>query len=252
MSDSRVDLYVEGEERFDRFGSFVYSLFARRGLRPLHEFALREVVDEAHRVKPKRILDLGAGPGLLTCRLAQRLPEVEVYGVDPSPYMLRRAVETAERMGVGNVRFELGSSRVLPDLSFDIVYSVLSFHHWAQQAQALDQVYTHLSDGKFMVFEYNKDRLPFYYFPARGHAMRPSTFEELKKHSHFSRLEVKEEGRLLLAIYMKEEESGGEHDGQMSSKPRPVMGEGQRNICLTATDGAYRKDFLGSLGNCVR
>ncbi|PSO06905.1 hypothetical protein B9Q04_13630, partial [Candidatus Marsarchaeota G2 archaeon BE_D] len=91
MSDSQIDLYVEGEERFDWFGSLVYSLFARRGLRPLHEFALREVVNEALRMKPKRILDLGAGPGLLTCRLAQRLPEVEVYGVDPSLHMLRRA-----------------------------------------------------------------------------------------------------------------------------------------------------------------
>jgi ubiquinone/menaquinone biosynthesis C-methylase UbiE len=219
MSDSHIDLYLEGEERFDRFGSFIYALFARRGLRPLHEFALREVVDEALRTKPKRILDLGAGPGLLTCRLAQRLPEVEVYGVDPSPHMLRQAEKIAVKMGVDNVHFKLGSSRVLPDLSFDIIYSVLSFHHWAKQAQALDQVYTHLSGGKFMVFEYNKDRLPFYYFPARGHAMRVKTFEELKQHSRFSRLEVKEEGRLLLAIYVKEEEVGGERCGQMSGKP---------------------------------
>lgn len=220
MSDSHVDLYLEGEERFDRFGSLIYTLFARRGLRPLHEFALREVVAEARRVKPKRVLDLGAGPGSLTCRLAQSLPEVEVYGVDPSPHMLRQAEKTAVKMRVDNVHFKLGSSRVLPDLSFDIIYSVLSFHHWAQQAQALDQVYTHLSSGgKFMVFEYNRDRLPFYYFPVRGHAMRVKTFEELKQHTRFPRLEVKEEGGLLLAIYVREEEAGGEPRGQMSGKP---------------------------------
>jgi len=218
MSDSRIDLYVEGEERFDWFGSFVYSLFARRGLRPLHEFALREVVNEALRMKPKRILDLGAGPGLLTCRLAQHLPEVEVYGVDPSPHMLRRAEKTATKMGVKNVRFKLGSSRALPDLSFEIIYSVLSFHHWAKQSQALEQIYSHLAGGKFMVFEYNRDRLPFYYFPARGHAMRVEAFEELSKRSPFPKLEVKAEGRLLLATYLKEE-GGIEQHGQINDEP---------------------------------
>ncbi|MEM0120498.1 MAG: class I SAM-dependent methyltransferase [Thermoprotei archaeon] len=205
MSDSgEFDLYLKGEERFGRFSSYFYTHFAKRWLKQLHEFALREVVREALAIKPKRIVDIGSGPGWLTCTLAKRLPEVEVYGIDPSPHMIRHARTTAEKMDLNNIRFELGSSRHLPDMVFNLAYSVLSFHHWAEQKAGLTQIYEHLSGGRFMVFEYNRDRLPPYYFPARNHAMRIQTLEGLREQSPFPKLEIKTEGALLLAAYVKD------------------------------------------------
>lgn len=40
---------------------------------------------------PKRVIDLGCGPGNLTALLAQRWPSAEVIGLDSSPEMIERA-----------------------------------------------------------------------------------------------------------------------------------------------------------------
>ncbi len=51
----------------------------------------------------QRVVDLGCGPGELTLRLAELLPDSDVLGVDSSPEMLKRAEQYA-RPGL---RFEL-------------------------------------------------------------------------------------------------------------------------------------------------
>ena len=56
---------------------------------------------------PRRVVDLGCGPGNLTALLARRWPGADVLGVDSSPEMLERArVED-----LPGVRFELGDVR---------------------------------------------------------------------------------------------------------------------------------------------
>ncbi len=56
---------------------------------------------------PRRVVDLGCGPGTLTALLARRWPGADVVGVDSSPEMLERARAT----DVPGVRFELGDVR---------------------------------------------------------------------------------------------------------------------------------------------
>ncbi len=54
----------------------------------------RPFVDLMARVgaeQPRRVVDLGCGPGTLTALLAERWPEADVLGVDSSPDMLERA-----------------------------------------------------------------------------------------------------------------------------------------------------------------
>jgi trans-aconitate 2-methyltransferase len=55
---------------------------------------------------PRRVVDLGCGPGNLTALLARRWPAATVEGVDSSPEMIARA-----RADVPGVRFSVGDVR---------------------------------------------------------------------------------------------------------------------------------------------
>jgi ubiquinone/menaquinone biosynthesis C-methylase UbiE len=83
---------------------------------------------------PGRVLDVGCGTGALLRRLAARLPEAELAGLDPAPRMLAEA-----RKRLNGVRLEQGVAERLPfaDASFDLVVSVLSFDHWSDQELGL-------------------------------------------------------------------------------------------------------------------
>jgi trans-aconitate 2-methyltransferase len=70
----------------------------------------RPFVDLLHRVAaedPRRVVDLGCGPGNLTVLLARRWPGADVLGVDSSPEMVARA----RAGGFEGVRFEHGDVR---------------------------------------------------------------------------------------------------------------------------------------------
>ncbi|MGH9039919.1 MAG: methyltransferase domain-containing protein [Acidimicrobiia bacterium] len=55
-----------------------------------------------------RLLDVGCGPGVLTCAYALALPHAEVVGLDTVPEALDCARELARRLGLGNVSFQAG------------------------------------------------------------------------------------------------------------------------------------------------
>jgi trans-aconitate 2-methyltransferase len=57
--------------------------------------------------QPRRVVDLGCGPGNLTALLARRWPQAEVVGVDNSPEM----VTAARALALPGVSFELGDVR---------------------------------------------------------------------------------------------------------------------------------------------
>lgn len=63
-----------------------YARFADHRSRPFHELVARIPTPS-----PRRIVDLGCGPGELTVTLAERWPDAEVFGVDSSPEMLAKA-----------------------------------------------------------------------------------------------------------------------------------------------------------------
>ncbi|MGO3291318.1 MAG: methyltransferase domain-containing protein [Brachybacterium alimentarium] len=63
-----------------------------------------ELTARIHADAPRRVVDLGAGPGTLTSLLAERWPDAEVTAVDSSPEMIERARGIA---GISAVRADL-------------------------------------------------------------------------------------------------------------------------------------------------
>jgi trans-aconitate 2-methyltransferase len=78
-----------------------YLAYADERGRPFVELLARVDAD-----RPRRVVDLGCGPGNLTRLLADRWPDAEVTGLDSSPEMIARA-----REGAGDVRFEVADLR---------------------------------------------------------------------------------------------------------------------------------------------
>jgi len=79
----------------------VYRRFGAERSRPFFDLTAR--IGAEH---PRRVADLGCGPGDLTATLASRWPGAAVEGVDSSPEMIERASSAG-----GRVRFTLGDVR---------------------------------------------------------------------------------------------------------------------------------------------
>ena len=60
-----------------------------------------------HHPPSARLLDVGCGPGVLTCAYALALPEAQVVGIDAVPEAVACATELAGRVGAGNATFEV-------------------------------------------------------------------------------------------------------------------------------------------------
>jgi trans-aconitate 2-methyltransferase len=77
----------------------VYLTFADHRGRPFYELVAR-VAAEA----PRRVVDLGCGPGNLTASLGQRWPDAVIEAWDSSPEMVESARERGVDAKVGDVR----------------------------------------------------------------------------------------------------------------------------------------------------
>ena len=77
----------------------VYLAFADHRGRPFFDLLSRVGAE-----KPRRVVDLGCGPGNLTLTLAQRWPATSLEAWDSSPEMVESARERGVDAQVGDVR----------------------------------------------------------------------------------------------------------------------------------------------------
>jgi SAM-dependent methyltransferase len=115
----------------------------------LHRIAthLRELLGLDKQVR--RILDIGSGPGVMTCVFAEAFTDAEIVAVDGTPGLLDRALARAERLGLSGrvtVRHtqlpegldcgdEHGEGGLGPA---DLVWSSKAVHHLGDQQGALN------------------------------------------------------------------------------------------------------------------
>jgi SAM-dependent methyltransferase len=79
--------------------------------------------------RPRRILDIGCGPGFTTVPWKEHFPDAEVHGIDVGAPQVRYAHARAESMGAA-VHFsqQNGTETDFPDGHFDLVASMLVTH----------------------------------------------------------------------------------------------------------------------------
>ena len=108
---------------------------------------------------PRKVLDLGAGTGLLTAYWLKHCPKAEYILTDIADEMLKIARRRFEYLA--NVSYEISDySRELPAEAFDTVISALSIHHLkdAQKEDLFRRIHAALpADGWF--FNYDQFRL---------------------------------------------------------------------------------------------
>lgn len=70
------------------------------------------------------ILDVGCGPGSISCDLAKHVPNGKVVGIEPTEQLIKEANNHKYSNGVKNAEFKIASAYSLPfeDNSFDIVH----------------------------------------------------------------------------------------------------------------------------------
>jgi SAM-dependent methyltransferase len=100
---------------------------------------------------PKRILDVGCGTGYLLGRLTACAPQAEILaGIDAAPAMIEVATAAAAD---DRPRFVVGAAERLPwpASTFDLVVSMTSFDHWADQRAGLAECARVLAPGGCLV-----------------------------------------------------------------------------------------------------
>src|SRR5688572_9070061 len=111
-------------------------------LAPLNMAAIAIVADrcEQQRLDVRRVIDVGAGPGVIACALAERFPAATVAAVDGSAAMLEHARARAERLGLADrvttVRAELPADFGILGTA-DVVWASLAIHHIGNEIDAL-------------------------------------------------------------------------------------------------------------------
>ncbi|MGW1679281.1 class I SAM-dependent methyltransferase [Saccharopolyspora sp. NPDC002376] len=119
--------------------------------RPYVQQALAEL---AH-LEPKRIMDIGSGPGVAACQLAAAFPKAEVTAVDGTPELLARAEQRAKLLGVELRTREAEFPTGLDELeAADLIWSAQAVHHVGDQQDALNRMARLLTtDGVLAVVE---------------------------------------------------------------------------------------------------
>lgn len=107
---------------------------------PQYEEAARWISAVPTAPRVRRILDIGSGPGVITCLLAEVFPEAEVVAVDGTPALLERTRVRAARHGlagrVRTVHAELPAHVAVLDEA-DLIWAGDSLHHIGDQRALL-------------------------------------------------------------------------------------------------------------------
>lgn len=104
---------------------------------------------------PDSLASFGCGPAACPFEIAERYPEMDVYGYDAAETVIEEDTKRAREAGLENIEF--GVER-LPDIettrTFDCVYCYSTLHYVRDATAALHALYGRVAEGGFLVFNY--------------------------------------------------------------------------------------------------
>jgi trans-aconitate 2-methyltransferase len=121
-----------------------YLAFGDQRTRPAAELVARVPISN-----PKRIADLGCGPGNSTALVAARWPDAMLEGIDNSPSMLT----TARESGISARWVEADVARWAPDHPCDLIFSNATFQWVSDHETLLPQLVSYLTPGGVLAFQ---------------------------------------------------------------------------------------------------
>lgn len=134
MSHSHGDV-----ERFSRWApKYDRHHLQRLVFEPVQKAVLELAAQEVP--NPTSILDVGCGTGRLLRTTRERFPGARLEGVDAAAGMIEQARAAAGP--AGKINFQLATAEHLPfpDAQFDVVFSTMTFHHWAEQRRGVAEI----------------------------------------------------------------------------------------------------------------
>jgi ubiquinone/menaquinone biosynthesis C-methylase UbiE len=132
--------------RFNRWAqSYENHRFQRLIFEPIQRSILELAAEEVPH--PRAILDVGCGTGKLLRAAATAFPTARLDGVDAAPEMVRVAQAMAPPGAPVTFRNAPAESLPFGDATFDLVFSTMTFHHWADQRKGIAEVGRVLAPG---------------------------------------------------------------------------------------------------------
>ncbi|MGW8065432.1 class I SAM-dependent methyltransferase [Streptomyces ziwulingensis] len=207
---------------------------------PLYRQALTWLAREV--TEPGLVVDLGSGPGVVSCLFAETFPGARVVAVDGDAPLLERARDRAARLGAADRFGTLAGDLpgVLGELDYpaDLMWASQSLHHLGDQRAALAEIAGHLAPGGTLAVL--EGGLPARFLPrdlgtgrpglqARMHAVEEDFFAEMRASLPGTVAEAEDWPALLTAAGLK-------HTGTRSfllDLPAPVPDEARAYVAAS-------------------
>ncbi len=132
-----------GGQEIERWSALFATLYSVFGRNPASN---RVLVEHAAVGSGDRVLDIGSGPGA-ALEYAWAVG-AEVYGVDPSPSMVKRA---GRRVPDSTVVESSAENLPFPDGKFTHAWAISTFHHWASPEAGIDEARRVLAPGGLLL-----------------------------------------------------------------------------------------------------
>jgi ubiquinone/menaquinone biosynthesis C-methylase UbiE len=120
----------------------------------LYEY-LASVVQRHSSTSHPFILDLGAGPGLLSVEIFRKIPQATIIGIDPLIKMLQLAKENVKNADFQTFEPVVGVSENIPlkNNTVDMIASRFSLPYWTQPNKSFQEMMRVLKPGGKVVLE---------------------------------------------------------------------------------------------------